>query len=125
MLFDTDVLIWCFRGSEKAARLIERADERLLSVVSYMELLQGALNKTESRAITSFLADFAFRLLPLTENIGHRAAIYMEEHGLGGGMCMADALLAATAVENRVQFCTGNVKHYRVIVELEIAAFKP
>lgn len=125
MLFDTDVLIWCFRGNKKAARLIERTDERMLSVVSYMELVQGARNKAELRAITSFLADFAFRLLPLTENIGHRASIYMEEHGLKSGVCMADALLAATAVENRLVLCTGNIKHYRVISELEIAGFKP
>jgi hypothetical protein len=125
MLFDTDVLVWCFRGNKKAARLIEQADERMLSLVSYMELLQSVRNKAESKAITNFLADFAFQMLPLMENIGHRACIYIEEHGLKSGMCMADALLAATAVENRLALCTGNQKNYCVIADLEVVAFKP
>ena len=45
MLFDTDVLIWYLRGNEKAALAIEKADARELSIISYMELLQGARNK--------------------------------------------------------------------------------
>ena len=86
MLFDTDVLIWVFRGNERAARLVERTPERLLSTVTYMELLQGARDQREAKCIRSFLSDFGFRVLPLTENIGHRASIYIEEYGLKAGM---------------------------------------
>ena len=42
MIFDTDILIWVQRGSEKAAKLIEKAEDRYLSIQSYMELLKGA-----------------------------------------------------------------------------------
>ena len=97
MLFDTDVLIWAFRGNVKAAKAIETAESRQLSVVAYMELLQGARDRREVNAIKSFLADTGFTLVPLSENIGHRASIYMEEYGLKVAMCMADALTAATA----------------------------
>jgi len=85
-----------------------------------MELLQGTRDKREAKNVRDFLADLAFRMLPLTENIGHRAAIYMEEYGLKVGMCMADALVAATAVELRLTLCTGDRKHYKPISELAV-----
>ena len=125
MMFDTDVLIWVFRGSEKAARLVESAAERRLSIVSYMELLQGARDRHEAQAIKRFLVDGGFQMLPLTENIGHRAAIYMEEHSLRSGLALADALLAATAVENGLTLCTGNQKHYKPVRELALRVFRP
>ena len=125
MLFDTDVLIWYLRGNEKAAAVMEQADDRQLSVVSYMELLQGARDKNEVKIIRNFLKELAFGIVPLTENIGHRASVYMEEYCLKVKMCMADALLAATAVENHLLLCTGNNKHYKPIAEIEMTIFRP
>lgn len=125
MLFDTDVLIWYLRGNEKAAAVMEKAQDRQVSIVSYMELLQGAKDKKEVRMIRSFLKDLAFDILPLTENIGHRASVYMEEYCLKSGMCLADALLASTAIENHLTLCTGNNKHYKSIAEMELKAFRP
>ncbi len=124
MLFDTDVLIWVLRGNARAARVVDDADARGLSIVSYMELLQGARDKREVRIIKAFLADLRFRTVPLTENIGHRAAIYMEEYGLAVAMSMADALIAATAVENHEQLMTSNRKHYKPIGELDLTVLR-
>jgi predicted nucleic acid-binding protein len=125
MLFDTDVLIWLLRGNAKAARRVEQANERAISVVSHMELIQGVRNREELRLIRSFLADLDFRTTPLNENIGHRAVVYMEEHALKSSLCLADALLAATAVENGLILCTGNQKHFRLITELQLKPFVP
>lgn len=125
MIIDTDVLIWNFRGNMKAARALDDAQERAISVVTYMELLQGARDKREVRSIQAFLAERLFRMLPLTENVGHRASIYMEEYGLSGGISMADALVAATAVEQRDVLLTANQKHYKAIKELDMEVFRP
>ena len=125
MLFDIDVLIWCFRGAAKAAKAIEADEAPTITVITYMELVQGVRDKRELKAITSFLADMNSPVLPLTENIGHRASIYLEEHALKDGMTMADALIAATAVERSLTLCTGNAKHFKVIRELTLSMFKP
>jgi len=125
MLFDTDVLIWLFRGQKSAARRVERAERRAVSVVTYMELLQGARNREEMSSIKDFLVELSFDLLPLTENIGHRASIYMEEYALRAGLRLADALIAATAVEHHLPLCTANRKHYKVIEELELKIYRP
>ena len=125
MLFDTDVLIWAQRGNLKAYELIGDAEERLISIQSYMELLQGARDRKEIRIIQSFLSDAVFRTLPLTENISHRALIYVEEYALASGMRPADALIAATAVENGIALVTGNQKHFKPIKDLILHVFKP
>lgn len=125
VIFDTDILIWVLRGNAKAAKTVDLANTKALSVVSYMELLQGARDKAEVRAIKSFLVDLNFTLIPLTENTGHRASIYMEEYGLSIAMSMADALIAATAVENNQVLITGNSKHYKAVKELELKRFRP
>ena len=59
MLFDTDVLIWFLRGHARAAKVVDEAVDRAVSVVTCMELLQGARNKPEIKIIKSFLAEFA------------------------------------------------------------------
>lgn len=125
MLFDTDVLIWALRGNSRAAAAIDAAGERAMSVVNYMELIQGARDKRELRLLRAFLNDLGFFVLPLTENIGHRAAVYMEEYALKTGLSPADALVAAAAVEVQQVLCSANTKHYRRISELELKAFRP
>ncbi len=125
VIFDTDVLIWCLRGNVRAADIIDKTPERHISTISYMELLEGARDKQEIRSIKRFLHELDFQSIPLSENIGHRAIIYMEEYGLQIGMCPADALIAATAVEEKLEICTANKKHYKPIKELDVVVFKP
>jgi predicted nucleic acid-binding protein len=125
MLFDTDVIIWALRGNGRAGRTIERAESLEISVVSAMELLKGARDRREARLVKSFLADLGFQSLPLTERIGHRAAIYVEEYGLKSNLGLADALIAATAVEHDLTLCTGNARDYRAISELRLKVFQP
>jgi predicted nucleic acid-binding protein len=125
MLIDTDILIWVFRGNQKAARVLEATERRHISAVTYMELIQGARDREELRKIKMFLSDYDFDVLPLSENIGHRASIYVEEYGLGMSVRLADALIAATAVEHNLTLFTGNRKHYRPIRELDLKVFRP
>lgn len=80
MIFDTDVIIWALRGNKRATNAMDRAESLEISVVSYMELLHGVRDKKDLRLTKSFLADLGFRVLPLSENIGHRASIYLEEY---------------------------------------------
>ena len=124
-LFDTDVLVWYLRGNRRAARAIDAAEERFISVITYMELLQGARNRKEVREIKHTLLDFGFAVLPLTENISNRAVVYMEEYGLKVAMGYGDALIAATAVEHSLVLITGNRKHYSPVRELRVRQFRP
>ncbi len=123
MLFDTDILIWIQRGNKKAAKLVEETNEKYLSVYTRMELLQGAKDKKHQDYVKNFLTDFGFIVLPLTENIGHRALIYIEEYALSDGLRAGDAIIAATASENNLALVSSNTKHYQAIKDLNFKSF--
>lgn len=125
MIFDTDVFIWVQRGNARAARAIESENERVLSVQTYMELLQCAQNRYQHEETKAFLLDFGFVTLPLSENIGHRAAVYIEEYGLSHGLRVGDAIVAATAGEHDLTLCTANAKHFTPIRDLKTMVLRP
>jgi predicted nucleic acid-binding protein len=125
MIFDTDIFIWVQRGNLKAARIMEKAQDRFLSIQTYMELMQCANNKTQHKYVKDFISSFGFVVLPFTENIGHRASIYIEEYTLSSGLRSGDAIIAATAVENNLTLTSSNMKHFRAIKDLSFKSFKP
>jgi len=125
VIFDTDIFIWIQRGNLKAARLLEREDERFISVQTYLELLQGAQNKQQHEYTKQFLKDFGIRTLPLSGNVGHRATVYIEEYSLSHGLRAGDALIAATAAENNLVLCSSNSKHFKPIKDLKLKTFYP
>ncbi|MGA1870537.1 MAG: type II toxin-antitoxin system VapC family toxin [bacterium] len=125
MICGTDIFIWIQRGNKKAADIIDKIDRRFLSIRTYMELLQCAKNRKQHDYIKDFLSAFNFTVLPLTENIGHRALIYIEEYTLSTYLRAGDAIIASTAVENNLILFTSNIKHFKSIKDLKIKAFKP
>jgi len=125
MIFDTDVLIWASRGNLRAARAIDAAEDRSFSIVSLMELLQGARSKLEARGIQQSLRQLRFRILPLSESIGAVAAGLIEQHALAHGIQLADALIAGTAIDAGEPLCTGNTKHFRPVRGITLVAFRP
>ncbi len=125
MIFDTDVLVWAFRGNKDAASAINTVTDRALSIVSLMELLRGARSKLDARRIQLLLRDFQFRVRPLSEPIGATAAAIIEQYALAHGIQVTDALIAATAIDSGETLCTGNTKHFRPILALSRVEFRP
>lgn len=125
MLIDTDILIWYLRGDRNAAAFLRDCRPVTISVVTYMELVQGMRNKRELLALRRTIRRWGWRVLPLDESISGRAVAYIEKHFLSHALRLADALIAATAVGHELTLATGNSKHYRVIDELTLRQFKP
>ena len=98
MIFDTDVLIWAFRGNDYAIAAIDGEADRKISAVTYMELMKGARNKSEFREIKRYLTGMGFRTVHLNEEISSRAATLIEELSLKSDIGMPDALIFATAL---------------------------
>lgn len=48
----------------------------------------------------------------------------MEQYALRGGLQPADALIAATAVENAGTLCSGNARHYGIVSDILLKVFR-
>ena len=125
MLVDTDVLIWYLKGNDHARQEIAALSGFFISVVTYIELVQGMRNKQELTALRRSLRAWNASVLYISEDISAKALFYVEQHYLSHSMQLADALIAATAVANGLAIFTGNVKHYQVLKDLSIKKFKP
>lgn len=124
MIFDTDVMIWAFRGNAKALDAIDAAPERSISAVTYMELLQGVRNKKEMLAIKRFLSTLGFSVLPATANISSRAVAIMEDTALKSDLGVCDALIFATALDTGDTLLSGNAKHFKEVPLLDAVSFR-
>lgn len=125
MLVDTDVLIWNLRGEPSAADRLDQEAPFAISAVTYMELAQGVRDKHELGVLRRCLRFWSSDILPIDSAISARATFLVEQHALADSLQLADALIAATALEHGFVLLTGNVKHYRPIEALATETFRP
>ena len=125
MIFDTDILIWYFRNNGNAVKLLSENAPFSITAVTYMEIMQGALNKQELMKLQKILKDSDTKILPITERITYRAMNYVDNYALSNSMELADALNAAICIENDELFFTSNDKHYKCVPNLKISVFRP
>lgn len=124
MLVDTDVLVWLFRGRESARAFVADAGAVELSAVTYMELAQGGRNKDELALLRRAVRLGGWQVIPLTEPISLRAVGLVEAYALPHGMRLADALVAATALERDQALATANARHYRFVPGIRLQRYR-
>lgn len=125
MIIDTDVMIWFLRGNQRAIDLVIDAMPFSISIVTYMELVQGMRDKQELAKMKKALADMNVEIIPLSEEVSLRASDYVETYSLSHSMELADALIAATCVAENDTLVTANDKHYKVVQALQMTVFRP
>ena len=125
MIIDTDVMIWFFRGNQKAIDFVMDAMPFSISIVTYMELVQGMHSKRELTKMKKAFADMNVEIVPLSEEISLRASDYVEAYSLSHSVELADALIAGTCVVENDTLVTANDKHYRVVQGLQMTVFRP
>jgi predicted nucleic acid-binding protein len=125
MLIDTDILIWYMRGNDKAYEAIETRPGFSISVVTYIELVQGMRNKGELNEFRKTMRRWNAKIIQINEEISVKAMFYIERYYLSHSLGLADALIGATAITNGLALLSGNDKHYRIIKECKVDKFRP
>lgn len=97
--------------------------KKYISIITYMEMLQGMNNKAELNAFIKHLKDFNYEILPVNERIGKTASELVENYTLSHNMQMLDALIARTAINFDKTLLSANAKHYQFIPNLSFKKF--
>ena len=125
VLIDSDVLVWLTRGHVGAAQRLHALEAWRISAVTYIELAQGCRDKADLARLKKGLAARNTEIVPITPAVSQRAAELIDALALSHGLRLADALIAATAVEHQATLITANVKHFSAVNGLDIEAFLP
>lgn len=89
-----------------------------------MELIRGVRNKGEMSKISKQLRKWDVEIIQINKDISSRATFLIENYTLSHGLDIADALIAATAIQARETLCTANDRHYRFILNLQLKVYK-
>lgn len=120
LLLDTDILIEALRGSSQAGEWLEVLGDQTIgiSVLTRMEILQGARNRREQETLISQLNDYHLVLLGAGDS--RQALRWFEDYHLSHGVGIMDCLIAASVLRLQKPLYTFNIKHYRVFPEVNI-----
>jgi len=113
---DTDVLIDFQRGDEVAAfelAQLARTATLTISTIVQLELLAGSANKDILQSSQRLMR--RFQVLPLTPEIGEKALVLVTTYSLSNGLRLADAIIAATAIEHGLPLISKNQKDFRFL----------
>jgi hypothetical protein len=117
-LIDTDVLIEYLRGSDQAAEFLERLEgDLLISAISVAELFSGVKGPEEMNALDQFM--LAFQVVTVDERLAREAGLIRQEYHPSHGIGLADALIAATAMDRSAELVTYNRRHYPMVQEVK------
>lgn len=120
-LIDSNILIDSSRGVVAAALFVQarfNAGELLISVVSGMEMVQGSRNLAELQRVRQLLQNAI--IVPLSDDASMRALHLMDQFYLSHGLVIADALIAATALDRGLILYTRTVRHFQMIPGLDV-----
>ncbi|MCL2722639.1 MAG: type II toxin-antitoxin system VapC family toxin [Treponema sp.] len=123
MLIDTDVIIWHLRGNTKAKKIIIANIPFKISVVTYLELLQGMRDKNELKDLQKQLKNWSTEIIQINDSISTYAMFLVENYYLSHALETGDAIIAATSLENNETLLTANHKHYSYIPNIQVQKF--
>lgn len=110
ILIDTDVVVDFLRGYDEAVAYLKGlSGEVALSSIAVAELYAG-VRDDEREKLDEFVS--LFPVLPITPEIAKNGGLLKRDYHRSHGVGLADALMAATAIEQKAELKTLNTKHY-------------
>ncbi len=116
-LIDTNVLSKIFYGNVEVKNFLASLKIGIDTIV-YIECIQGSISNSDKNLIKRSLQNLIF--YPLNDQIAQTAIELIDKHSNSRGLLLADAMIAATAIEYGLTLITFNVDDFKFIKELKI-----
>ena len=107
-VFDSDVVIDYLQSEQRASDTIARYDERLISRVTWIEVLVRAADPAEESRVRSLLQ--RFRIVEITPAIAEQALDLRRNHT--PKLKLPDAIIYATAKQEACSLVTRNTRDF-------------
>ncbi|MFP4395318.1 MAG: type II toxin-antitoxin system VapC family toxin [Anaerolineales bacterium] len=123
-IVDTDILIDVGRNVTSALTYIKELEKNsvlAVSAITYMELIVGCRNKIELQDLDNFIQPY--EILPVNKAISNEATMLLRQYRLSHGLLIADALIAATAIDYSYPLASKNQRDYRFITRLNLLPY--
>jgi hypothetical protein len=105
-VFDTNILVDYLNGLDQAADELGRYGQRLISQITWMEVLVGCRDEEEERLVREFLAGFS--VVPIGQEIAEAAVVLRRDNGLK----LPDAIILGTAESQQALLVTRDTKAF-------------
>jgi len=105
-LFDTNIIIDYLNGEEKAKKEIELYDFCAISILTYLEIVNGLQGLNEIETIKKFL--YRFSIINFDLPIAERAALLRKKYKLK----ISEGIILATAECNQCLLITRNTTDF-------------
>jgi len=106
LCFDSNILIDAYRGIQLGVDELATTEERVISVVTWVEVLAGCRDEMEDRLTRTFLS--GFDVVPLSSDVAEAAVELRRTRRLK----LPDAVVLATARVSGCQLSTRNTKDF-------------
>lgn len=121
MVIDTTVFVDFFRGEKKAEEYLLNTNEPfIISRVVLMELIRGLKSKKDIKILFGQLASLTIDIKEVDEEISQTAGTLFETYYHSHGLGIMDALVAATAIVQKNNLITHNLRHFSFIRDLKL-----
>lgn len=118
-ILDTNIIVDAFRGYEHAISYLDSIQMPNISILTQLELMKGAQNKTQLGKINTQVSDY-FNVVFLNKPIQELGLDLYAKYHLSNNIGIIDSMIGATALYWRIPLMTRNKKHYSFISDLRV-----
>jgi predicted nucleic acid-binding protein len=120
VMCDTNIFINWFNNDKLTIEKLEQIglDRIPVSVVTVMELIEGIDNKAQLQQLKKKIKHYA--IVDFSKEVSELALQLVESYKLSHNIQIPDAIIAATAVINKIPLFTYNIKDFKYIPRIEL-----